>query len=228
VRARLAEGRPCHLVSTQVVEAGVDLDFPLVLRAVGPLDRIVQAAGRCNREGRLPEGEVVIFRPAEGSAPPGPFRTGMEQAEAMLSDRLDLHSPSVFRDYFTLLYQAVDTDSKHIQELREGFDFPEVAQRFRVISDDTVPVLVHAAWLTADTPIDLLVTEIVAGRAGRDTFRALQPYLVSLRLRQYREARRQGLIHELIPDSLGTWLGAYDNVRGIAPGQFEPDALVVI
>ena len=75
VRGRLDQGDTCRVVSTQVVEAGVDLDFPLVLRAIGPLDSIIQAAGRCNRAGRLDYGRVVVFQPENGSASPfGSYR----------------------------------------------------------------------------------------------------------------------------------------------------------
>src|SRR5665811_2028591 len=85
VRTRLREGRPCHLVSTQLVEAGVDLDFPLVLRALAPLDRIVQAAGRCNREGHMTEGgRVIVFRTEEDSMPAGVYRQGAGETLIML------------------------------------------------------------------------------------------------------------------------------------------------
>src|SRR5690606_3025017 len=67
IRARLKDGHPCWVVSTQLIEAGVDVDFPRVLRALAPLEAIIQAAGRADREGKLtalngaPGGEVIVF-----------------------------------------------------------------------------------------------------------------------------------------------------------------------
>ncbi|MGI8748652.1 MAG: CRISPR-associated endonuclease Cas3'', partial [Deinococcus sp.] len=73
IRKRLKAGLPCRVVSTQLIEAGVDVDFPRVYRAMGPLEAIVQAAGRCNREGRLELGHVVVFVPENHKLPPGDY-----------------------------------------------------------------------------------------------------------------------------------------------------------
>ena len=96
VKNRLKDNQRCILVSTQVVEAGVDLDFPSVYRAIAPLDRIVQAAGRCNREGkRSQKGNVVIFDPSEGSIPTGNYETEICKTKDLLkSPDFDLEGAS--------------------------------------------------------------------------------------------------------------------------------------
>ena len=131
VKRRLSGGEECRVVSTQVVEAGVNLDFPVVLRAIGPLDSIIQAAGRCNRNGRLDEGRVVVFDTAEASAPPfGSYRTATGITKAMLnSGPIDPDDPEVVAGYFRWLYQGVDTDAEHVQTYRSALDYPEVANR---------------------------------------------------------------------------------------------------
>ena len=63
IRARLKNGQPCRVISTQVMEAGIDVDFPVGYRALAGLDSIIQAAGRVNREGRLPRGDLYVFEP---------------------------------------------------------------------------------------------------------------------------------------------------------------------
>jgi CRISPR-associated endonuclease/helicase Cas3 len=125
IRYRLRKGLPCRVVSTQLVEAGVDVDFPVVWRALGPLDSIVQVAGRCNREGRLHDesgnpklGEVHVFKPAEHRLPPGVYRVAADQTAVTLAslgkpdaaaDRL-AHDASIFGGYFDGLYDSVNTD----------------------------------------------------------------------------------------------------------------------
>ncbi len=108
VRRRLAAGDPCKLVSTQLIEAGVDVDFPAVYRALGGLDAIAQAAGRCNREGRLAApGRVFVFVSAEHKTPAGFLRQTADTAHEVLglpefAD--DALSPAALEKYFRLLY----------------------------------------------------------------------------------------------------------------------------
>ena len=116
VKDRLKQGRPCRLVSTQVVEAGVDLDFPTVLRAFGPLDRIVQAAGRCNREGELASGRVVVFDPEEGKLPGRAYRSATDICRNLLSQSdFNFNDPNSYQRFFQSLYQVVETDKENVQ-----------------------------------------------------------------------------------------------------------------
>ncbi len=228
VRQRLAEGRPCHLVSTQVVEAGVDLDFPLVLRALGPLDAIIQAAGRCNREGKLSVGRVIVFQPEEGGLPPGAYRVGTAVAKSLLGGGdLDLHAAHTARLYFEQLFRTLDTDSDGIQRLRCSFDYPEVARQFRMIEQDTESVVVRYGTEEQQRNLEAILDQLRAhSPQARFLLRQLQPYLVGLYRRKADEYRRQGLIAPIAP-GLSEWLGDYHPVRGLVGEDLRPDDLVV-
>lgn len=229
VERRLAANEPCRLVATQVVEAGVDIDFPLVLRALGPLDRVAQAAGRCNREGRLPGlGRVVVFAPNEHHQPPGAYQIGTATTEVLLratNGALDLNDPGVFTRYFKQFYSHVDLDRGKIQALRRQFDYPEVDRRYRLIEDEGVSVVVsyqpHAA------KIDRLLQELTRRpERSRGLLRRLQPYLVSIRQGSLKGYAARGLATELLP-GLWVWRGKYDTIRGIGAGEIDVRELVV-
>ncbi len=226
IRRRLGSGEPCRLVATQVVEAGVDLDFPVVLRAIGPLDRIVQAAGRCNREGKADMGRVIVFEPEEGRLPPGAYKSGTDCARTILaSGELDLDTPRVHQLYFSRLFRNVEPDPKKIQASRSRLDFEDVARKFRLIDDDTRPVVV--AKMQDEETVRRLIGQLTSGYGSpRNIMRSLGPYLLNMRDGEIPRLEQQGLVGRLT-ESLWQWLGDYDEVRGIGYGSLDPDALVV-
>jgi CRISPR-associated endonuclease/helicase Cas3 len=231
VRLRLMNHEQCRLVSTQVIEAGVDLDFPLVLRAMGPLDSIIQAAGRCNREGRLDsKGRMVVFRTEEGGLPPGPYRTATGITSALLSGgTVDPDDPATALNYLRRFYETENTDREKIQALRAGFEYPEVANRFRMIDDDTEAVVItsygsiHQQSL-ARQALDRLKLGVPDARS---LFHRLQPFMVSVYRGQTHSMSRDGLIAEVMP-GLWEWRGVYHPVTGVGgAASLDPDDLVL-
>jgi len=127
---------PCLLISTQCVEAGVDLDFPVVYRALAPLDSIAQAAGRCNRGG-MGTGHVIVFLPEDAVYPGDRYEQGALQTLSLLNElgELDPQDPDIFDLYFRRFYDLAanaGTSKKMEQAINEA-DFPEVDKLYRLI-----------------------------------------------------------------------------------------------
>ncbi len=215
---------PCWVVSTQVIEAGVDIDFPRVFRALGPLDSIVQAGGRCNREGtlkdsdgRLRQGEVFIFRPADEGMPAGAYQIAAGEALTTLGeitpDEL-VTNPEVFVKYFSTLFNRLSTDPRDIQKMRAEWKFESVAEAARVIDDSgrsaIVPYRKAKKWIRRLRQL---------GTYDLAILRRLQRYTVNLRPNDFAEACRLGLVTPLYegkPD--GPWIlveGCYHDDLGV-------------
>ena len=227
VRRRLKAGLPVKLISTQVIEAGVDIDFPAVYRSIGPLDRIVQAAGRCNREGKLSghqKGKVIIFEPSEGRAPKGPYRIGLEKARLLLSDNDSekLHQPEIYQIYFQRLFADIDPDKKRIQRLREQLDFPEVAKNYKLIEQDTVPVLINSKSVEKRL-------KQWKEKPCKATWQRLQPLLVNMF--DYEIKRDMGWVEQISlnnkPIDFYRSNGKYDQLKGIVHAFDDPSDLIV-
>lgn len=218
VKRRLKEDKNCILVSTQLIEAGVDIDFPIVLRAIGPLDSIVQAAGRCNREGDLENGEVIVYQPEEEVLPPGVYKTATAKTKMLLEKHIDLHNPKVFEEYFVNLYRDIDLDAKGIQHKRSNLKYKEVDKQFKLIPENTVGIIVEnftGYTRKQKEKLNNLLTSIEAKEfVGRQEWRDLQPYTVSIYRHELKKLRSKGLLAEIIED-LYLWGGRYDSDIGL-------------
>jgi CRISPR-associated endonuclease/helicase Cas3 len=150
IRARLAADEPVRVVSTQLIEAGVDVDFPVVFRAFAGLDSVAQSAGRCNREANLRRGRVVVFVPPK-PAPVGHLRRGEQATRSLLAteEPANLLRPAAFTKYFELFYASASLDRRSILPLlTDGthaveFGFRTAADRFQMVDDaGTATILV--------------------------------------------------------------------------------------
>jgi len=211
IRQRLQEGQPCRVVATQLIEAGVDVDFPVVWRALAGLDAIAQAAGRCNREGRLDEAVAWIFLPEEPEYQRlfGTLKSGANAASQVIGSarHADLLGLDAIEHYFDLHYwQHQQNWDKHLicdgfrlgaRELPLDCDFASIAQCFRFIDDAQRPIVI--GW---DEPSRKQVDELrrLHDRKlypDRKLSRRLQRQTVTVSQRLWQQAQADGLIETL-------------------------------
>ncbi|MBI4825783.1 MAG: CRISPR-associated helicase Cas3' [Nitrospirae bacterium] len=232
IKQRLKDKLPTRVISTQLVEAGVDLDFPVVYRAIAGLDSIAQASGRCNREGLLDKGSVVVFVPPS-KIPIGYLRQAANTSMMMLSDKTnDLLLPAMFEKFFKSLYwlQGENLDKYGILkdlapdgELR--FSFYTAAQKFKLIDDSQyAPVIVR--YEEGERLIGMLK------KLGTERWlmRKLQRYVVNLPRYVHTKLRNEGAIMEVHPGIFVQEYGAmYHNDLGFCADKsmiYEPDDLM--
>lgn len=204
IKARLKAKRegtdrePLRVVSTQLVEAGVDIDFPVVYRALAGLDSIAQAAGRCNREGQLKgKGRVVVFVPPE-LAPPGHLRKAAQACTKTLhGQQADPLARALFATYFRDFYSKVELDSKGVCKLLTmnpktlGVQFRSAAEAFRLIDDqDSATVVVRYA--PDCEKLNTLLATLTSKGPKRGLMRQLQRYTVSIHKRVADKMLTQG------------------------------------
>jgi CRISPR-associated endonuclease/helicase Cas3 len=234
----LKAGDPCRVVSTQLIEAGVDVDFPVVYRSIAGLDAIAQAAGRCNREGRMKEpGQVFVFTPEGGigKIPPGHLRRTAASALEILPDHKDdpLSIEAVHR-YFELHYWKKKSDwdkrgvMKCLSDARDlMFDYAKAAKLFQMIPDDQKPVVVP--W--GDEGNRIISQLVGAPYANLDLKRRAQRYSVQIPANQFDILAAKGHIQEFEdrPAVLhSSWM--YDAGLGFCPEKAEslpPDMSVI-
>ena len=206
VRQMLKSGEPCRVVSTSLIEAGVDVDFPAVLRAEAGLDSIAQAAGRCNREGRrqLDASEVLVFATENEDWAPPPELTQYAQAarEVLRQFANDPLSPEVIGRYFALLYWQKGSQQLDVPDLMgllkssmpDSLPMETLATKFRMIDSVQMPVIVPY-----DDKAKGFLHELEHAEGSVGLSRKLQPYLVQLPRQGFDALYKAGAVIPVAP-----------------------------
>lgn len=221
IRRRLKEKTLVRVISTQLVEAGVDIDFPVVYRAVAGLDSIAQAAGRCNREGMAKSGKVVVFVPPKQS-PPGTLRMAEQTTISLLSgNSIDPMARELFARYFEQFYVKADSLDKHgindllTRDARElKIQFRTAAEKFKLIDDtESRAILI---WY-GESPV--LIGKLKKDGPERWLMRKLQRYSVNMPRRVVDKLVETGEVQEIWPGIFAQAVSTlYDNEVGVTVG----------
>ncbi len=232
IRERLKAGLPCRVVSTCLIEAGVDVDFPTVYRAQCGLDSLIQAGGRCNRENKRPRDESVVYWFATQDPPPPAFTRNIAAAKAVMEQGGELDAPETVSAYFALLlYRLMGPDALDEKQILDAFErgiqgnlmpFSTVAQQFRLIESNAVTVYVPMGEGGA------LIKQLKEQGASRGLLRKLGGYGVSVYPEHFRRLFGAGAV-ELVDGELVvlTDMSLYGVQTGLTLAPEEGKALIL-
>lgn len=209
IKRRLKAELECRVVSTQLIEAGVDVDFPLVYRSMAGIDSIVQAGGRCNREGKLDVGIINVFEPESMFTKnmPSTIKRPIEVARSIIARFDDILSPQAINTYFEELYTFEGEEGLDINnifnEMEKGaegcnfnFNFKQVAGDFKLIDENTIPIIVEF-----DSNAKELINKLRFTDEYKTILRAIQPYTVNVYENEFKKMLGTNMI-EVINDGI--------------------------
>ena len=222
IRARLKDGKPCRVISTSLVEAGVDLDFPCVYREINGLDSIVQAAGRCNRENRqgIEDSPVYVFS-FEDTKKKNFLAADTTQIVAR-KYRENLANPAAIRMYFNELYDLGGEkrlDCKDIMGKSRELAFAKIAEEFHLIEEQTISVLIPL-----EDEAKELLRHLEAGERSRSLLRKAARYMASVRSNIAEELLMHGALYRMDEEiTVLVDLSAYDMKKGLMENEAEEE-----
>lgn len=201
IRKKLADGEVCKVVSTSLVEAGVDVDFPAVFREEAGLDSILQAAGRCNREGKRPKTESVVTVFQSESRAPQLFAIPIGATRSVLRRREDFGSEEAIHEYFEELQDLKGEDAQDkkqiIKRMEKGdFPFKSIAEDFRLIENDVKTIFIPKE------ENQFLISRLRRGERTKELFQKLGQYGVSVYKQHYEALYQAGDIEILDEEAI--------------------------
>ncbi|MDE6717181.1 MAG: CRISPR-associated helicase Cas3', partial [Muribaculaceae bacterium] len=217
-----------RVVSTQLIEAGVDIDFPVVFRQLAGLDSILQSAGRCNREGKLKSGDTIVFQ-LENSQQKGYLQFATDTMKDMLSlyPDADWLSPEIMKTYYNKLYTRTPSFDKEGIVDMAGFPtsckFEEISEKFHLIDEIGLNIIVNFG------DSEKLIQQLINIGPSRQLARQLGRFSVNVSPRIFKEFRVAGLIEEPHPGFYFIPLrDQYDSAVGLKAGnEFIEQTLII-
>lgn len=231
IRDDLEAKKKILVVSTQLIEAGVDFDFPVLFRAMAPLEAVIQSAGRCNREGELREGSltvygnVFLFKLQDGGMPDKTYAACAGFAEEIIkTDINQLYRHDVFERYYSQVIDLyVDPDKYAINDSRKKFNFETVNDSYRIIQKASEGLFIYNF---NEESRQLFHSLQYKEFLSRSDYRKMQAYTVQVYANFIFQNQNAGVI-ESMPQGFKVWHGNYDPATGISVAPMEADNYVV-
>jgi len=225
IREDLNAKKNILVVSTQLIEAGVDFDFPVVFRAMAPLEAIIQSAGRCNREGKLGKqgGKVFLFKLIDGGMPDKTYSACASYAEEFIKSGIErLHKHDTFKEYYSGTVRLfVDPDKFKINDSRERFNFKTVSDSYHIISEATQGLFIYHF---NDETKKLLHSLEYKEFLSRNDYRKMQAFTVQVY--KYFLIKNSSMC-KIMPQGFMVWYGNYDKNIGLSVEPLDADKMIL-
>lgn len=227
IRLFLEQGMKIAVVSTQLIEAGVDFDFPVVFREYAPMESLIQAAGRCNREGKMEKmGSVIIFKLSESGMPDSQYKNLAEfTMDSIKNDLSLLYSYKTYENYYrSVINLFIDADKYNICENRRKFNFEDIAENYYLIDKGTKSIFI----MYYNEESENLAEEIIKRNAlnipiSRDIYSKIQQYSVQV-YPQFLNKNEDFIQNR---SDVLMWVGNYHDELGITGVQLTVNELII-